>query len=195
MGEKSRSTFMLKQRAFLKIYLIYMAEQKSLYGLQFLVEIKEEFKQYGYSPTHSEIYKSLHELIDSGILKRRKVTKEGMKFQEVVYYTLEDKREASLYKKQLKVELDRCHGLLGKAIKDIYQWNVVNLPPLSTFSGRLKWELLGWSPPLRSDELIPCNKKKAKYIAFLFFKLKWNRSLVWKECGCIPPKVRESYFV
>ncbi|WP_088363149.1 helix-turn-helix transcriptional regulator [Bacillus cereus] len=120
MGTKHKSRFLVKQRAFLKIYLIYMAEKEKLYGLQFQETIREEFMQFGYRPNHSEIYKSLHELIEEGILKRMKTLKQGMKFQEVIYYRIQDREKANLYKKQLKVELDRCHNMLGKAIADIY---------------------------------------------------------------------------
>lgn len=121
MGTKHTSRFLVKQRAFLKIYLISMAEKERLYGLKYLETIKDEFRVYGYKPGHSEIYKSLHELIDDGILRKMKRIKEGMKLQEVIYYMIEDKGKANLYKKQLKVELERCHKLLGKALADIYK--------------------------------------------------------------------------
>lgn len=117
---KHTSRFMIKQRAFLKIYLIHMAEKEKLYGMKYLETIKVEFRLYGYKPNHSEIYKSLHELLEDGVLSRRKMIKEGKKLQEVIYYVIKDQEKAHLYKMQLKVELDRCHNLLGKAIADIY---------------------------------------------------------------------------
>ncbi|KEZ50254.1 MULTISPECIES: helix-turn-helix transcriptional regulator [Metabacillus] len=121
MGEKrSASGFLLKQRAFLKLYMIRMTEQDRLYGLKLLDVLRDEFRIYGYRPNHSEVYKSLHELIEDGILKQVKRKKEGMKLQEVVYYQFEDYEKAKLYKKQLKTELDRCQKLLGKALQDNY---------------------------------------------------------------------------
>ncbi|MCY7865925.1 helix-turn-helix transcriptional regulator [Bacillus spizizenii] len=118
---KSVSTFMLRQRAFLKLYLIKLVEEERLYGLEILETLKGEFKAYGYKPTHSEIYKSLHELMADGILDRYRRPKEGTKLQEVVYYRFNDLEEAKRYKKLLKVELDRCVGLLQKALKDNYR--------------------------------------------------------------------------
>lgn len=117
---KNVSTFMLRQRAFLKLYLIKLVEEEKLYGLEILDTLRNEFKSLGYKPTHSEIYKSLHELMDDGVLNRYRQTKEGTKLQEVVYYRFSNYEEAKRYKKQLKVELDRCVGLLQKALKDNY---------------------------------------------------------------------------
>lgn len=114
------SGFLLKQRAFLKLYLITMTEQGKLYGLRFLENLREEFKPYSYRPTHTEIYKALHDLIEDGVLKREKRVKEGMKYQEVVYYVFQDRSKAELYKKQLKVELERNAKILKKALKDNY---------------------------------------------------------------------------
>jgi DNA-binding PadR family transcriptional regulator len=121
MGDKrTPSGFLLKQRAFLKLYLITLTEQERLYGLKILDLLRQEFKPFGYRPNHSEVYKALHDLIEDGILKQVKTKKEGMKYQEVVYYrfTEEGYKKAQLYKKQLKAELDRCEALIRKAIKD-----------------------------------------------------------------------------
>ncbi|MTH51966.1 Replication termination protein [Bacillus mangrovi] len=115
---RSSSGFLLKQRAFLKLYMITLTDQKRLYGLKLLDTMRDEFRQYGYKPNHSEIYKALHELIDDGVLRQVKRKKEGMKLQEVVFYEFKDFDAAMLYKKQLKTELDRCQGLLDKAIRD-----------------------------------------------------------------------------
>lgn len=121
MSEKRRpSGFLLKQRAFLKLYLITLTEQERLYGLKLLDVLREEFQPFGYRPNHSEVYKALHDLIEDGILEQVKKKKEGMKYQEVVYYrfTEEGYKKAQLYKRQLKTELDRCEALIRKAIKD-----------------------------------------------------------------------------
>ncbi|MDQ0162739.1 helix-turn-helix transcriptional regulator [Bacillus alveayuensis] len=119
MGEKRNpSGFLLKQRAFLKLYLITMTEQERLYGLKLLDVLRNEFRPYGYKPNHSELYKALHDLIHDGILKQVKRKKEGTEFQEVVYYEFVDYEKAKKYKRQLKAELDRCRALIEKAIRD-----------------------------------------------------------------------------
>lgn len=121
MGEKrSSSGFLVKQRAFLKLYMITMTEQERLYGLKLLDVLRDEFRPYGFRPNHSEVYKALHDLIEDGILKQVKKKKEGMKFQEVVYYRFTDAgyEKAQRYKQQLKVELERCEAMLKKAIRD-----------------------------------------------------------------------------
>lgn len=117
---KQQSGFLIKQRAFLKLYMITYTEQNKLYGLKILDTLTNEFKEFGYKPNHSEIYKALHDLIDDGILKQVKKKKEGMKHQEVVYYQFTDIEKARLYKKQLKVELERCVRLLQKTLADNY---------------------------------------------------------------------------
>ncbi|MGD6815941.1 Replication termination protein [Metabacillus sp. 84] len=115
---RNSSGFLLKQRAFLKLYMITLTDQKRLYGLKLLDTMRDEFRRFGYKPNHSEVYKALHELIDDGVLRQVKKKKEGMKLQEVVFYEFKDYEAAMLYKKQLKVELERCQGLIDKAIKD-----------------------------------------------------------------------------
>ena len=105
MREKRTSSgFLLKQRAFLKLYMITMTEQERLYGLRLLDVLRDEFRPFGFKPNHSEVYKALHDLIEDGVLKQVKRKKEGMKLQEVVYYTFtnEGEEKAKLYKKQLK---------------------------------------------------------------------------------------------
>jgi DNA-binding PadR family transcriptional regulator len=119
MTEKRKpSGFLLKQRAFLKLYLITMTEKKRLYGFKILDELREEFRPYGYRPNHSELYKALHDLIKDGILKQIKQKKEGAEFQEVVYYQFVDYEKAKQYKRQLKAELDRSKAIIEKAIRD-----------------------------------------------------------------------------
>ncbi|MFY4776916.1 Replication termination protein [Metabacillus sp. RGM 3146] len=117
---RNASGFLLKQRAFLKLYMITMTENERLYGLKLLDTLREEFAPIGFKPNHSEVYKALHDLIDDGILKQIRQKKEGMKLQEVVFYRFEDYEAAKRYKKQLKQELDRCQALIQKAIKDNY---------------------------------------------------------------------------
>ncbi|WP_203362676.1 helix-turn-helix transcriptional regulator [Bacillus sp. REN10] len=117
---RGEGKFLIKQRAFLKLFMIKFVEENRLYGMQAMDELKATFKQYGYEPNHSEIYRSLHELIDDGILKRYKKLQEGAKYKEVVIYQFADYEKAKLYKKQVKTDLDRSMGLLRKALEDIY---------------------------------------------------------------------------
>jgi len=124
MNEQRSRGFLLKQRAFLKLYLLDLIADHRGYGLQMQQELQSKFEPYGYSPSHSEIYKTLHELAkDKWVRREKKLLGEpGIDFQEIVIYHLTDygKSEMDLYKKQLKVELDRCYGLMGLAISDHY---------------------------------------------------------------------------
>ncbi|MFE4809710.1 hypothetical protein ACFQ9Y_00865 [Peribacillus simplex] len=66
----------------------------------------------------------MHDLTREGVLRReeRLLGERGVDFQEIIIYQLTDKgKEAlELYRKQMKVELDRCIGLLKKAVSDNY---------------------------------------------------------------------------
>ncbi|MDQ0215514.1 DNA-binding PadR family transcriptional regulator [Oikeobacillus pervagus] len=117
---RGESKFLVKQRAFLKLYMIRLVEENRLYGMQALDELRQTFQNFGYSPNHSEIYRALHELIDDGVLKRKKVIQEGAKYKEIVIYQFQDYEQAKLYKKQMKVDLDRSIGLLKSAMSEIY---------------------------------------------------------------------------
>ncbi|GIO87300.1 replication termination protein [Paenibacillus faecis] len=115
--------FMIAQRAYLKLFLITKVEQRRGYGYQMLEELKEEFKPFGYVPPQSEIYRALHELVQEGILYRTKHLKgndPSVDFQEIVLYHFTDDgaEKAKLYKKQVKTDLDRCIGMLNKAVAD-----------------------------------------------------------------------------
>lgn len=125
MSEQQSRGFLLKQRAFLKLYLLEIIAKQKGYGSQMLDDLRKEMKEFGYNPTHSEIYKTLHELYKEGIVTREKKIKgePGVDFQEIVIYQLTDYgvEEAKLFKKQMKVELDRCVGLLNKALHDHYK--------------------------------------------------------------------------
>lgn len=118
---KRESTgFLIKQRAFLKLYIITNIENGRWYGLQLLDEMKKEFRPYGFEPQHSEIYRALHDLLEDGILTRGKIKKNGSKYQEVAVYAIKDKEKAKTYKKMVKADLDRCSHLLRKALEDNY---------------------------------------------------------------------------
>ena len=119
MSKEFKSTFLIKQRAFLKMYLIHMAENNLLYGLEFKKKIESEFESFGYKPTHSEIYKSLHELLEAEVVTRRSRILQGKRYQEVVYYEIKNPYKAYEYKKMIREELNRCKGLIEKAILDL----------------------------------------------------------------------------
>ena len=121
LAYKRESTgFLIKQRAFLKLYLLTSIEKEKWYGMQLLDDLKAGFKPYGFEPQHSEVYRALHDLLEDGILSRKKVKEEGSKYKEVAAYTIANKEEAKAYKKRIKADLDRCEQLLRKALKDNY---------------------------------------------------------------------------
>ncbi|MGG3448497.1 MULTISPECIES: helix-turn-helix transcriptional regulator [Bacillaceae] len=117
---RGEGKFLIKQRAFLKLYMIRFVEEHKMYGMQAMDELKTSFKPLGYEPNHSEIYRSLHDLIDDGILMRTKKVQEGAKYKEIVVYQFADYEKAKLYKKQVKTDLDRSMSLLRKALEDVY---------------------------------------------------------------------------
>ncbi len=122
MGDRKREStgFLIKQRAFIKMYLITNIENGKWYGMQLLDEMRKEFKPFGFEPQHSEIYRALHDLLEEGVLTRGKIIKEGSKYQEVAVYSIKDKEKAKTYKKMVKVDIDRSAQLLRKAIEDNY---------------------------------------------------------------------------
>ncbi|MNP49526.1 hypothetical protein D3C76_1437150 [compost metagenome] len=100
-----------------------MVEQQRGYGYQMLEELRRDFDDHGYSPPQSEIYRALHELVQEGVLYRTKQLKGNdprVDFQEIVLYHFTDEgaAKAELYKKQIKTDLDRCLGILNKAVND-----------------------------------------------------------------------------
>ncbi|MEJ9282226.1 MULTISPECIES: helix-turn-helix transcriptional regulator [Ureibacillus] len=115
-----KSTFVIKQRAYLKLYMLHAAEKGRLYGLQILEELQNHFKDLGYKPTKSEIYKSLHELLKEGYVVREPITKEGTEMQTIYIYRLGDKEKVKAYKDTIKADIDRSIALLSRALKDNY---------------------------------------------------------------------------
>ncbi|MED4346355.1 MULTISPECIES: helix-turn-helix transcriptional regulator [Heyndrickxia] len=117
--QRESTGFLIKQRAFLKLYIITNIENGRWYGLQLLDELKKEFKPLGFEPQHSEIYRALHELEDEEqILTKIKVKPDGAKRKEVVVYKIKDMEKAKAYKKLVKADLERCEQLLQKALRD-----------------------------------------------------------------------------
>ena len=117
---RNRDNFLIKQRAFIKLYLLSWIEQGRPYGQEMLDDFYKTFKHFNYKPNHSEVYKGLHELLDDGIITRSRIIKEGSRRQELKVYEIANKDEARRYKKQVKEDLDRSIGLLNKAVRDNY---------------------------------------------------------------------------
>ncbi|MFC5559005.1 helix-turn-helix transcriptional regulator [Ureibacillus thermophilus] len=115
-----KNTFIIKQRAFLKLYMLHEAEKGRLYGLQILENLQDYFKDLGYKPTKSEVYKSLHELLKEGYVTREPIKKEGAEMQTLYIYRLGDKEKVKAYKDMVKADLDRSIALLNRALKDNY---------------------------------------------------------------------------
>ncbi|MBS4176844.1 helix-turn-helix transcriptional regulator [Lederbergia citrea] len=120
MSTKKREStgFLIKQRAFLKLYLITNIENGRWYGMKLLDELRKEFKPMGFEPQHPEIYRALHELLEDGILKRGKIKKDGSKYQEIAVYYIRDAEKASAYKKLIKYDIDRSYRMIRKALED-----------------------------------------------------------------------------
>ncbi len=123
MKEYESRGFVIKQRAFIKAYLIHLIDRQKDYGWNYLEEIRSAFDPFGFKPTTTEVYRCLHELVDEGILYRVKRPKQGAEYQEVVLYKFSDEgwEKAKLYKQQVKIDLDRSIALLQQAVKKIYK--------------------------------------------------------------------------
>lgn len=124
MANKKTGGFLLKQRAFLKLYLLEDIEKNKEHGLQMLARLIKSFENYGYVPSHNEVYKTLHKLYSDGLVKRKEEIKgiPDENLQKIINYQLTDKgkEELDLYRKQMKVELERCIRLMEKALRDHY---------------------------------------------------------------------------
>ena len=112
------SLFLTKQRAFLKLYLVQLIKQGKGYGLQLQGEVEKNFKAYGFIPTKTEIYRSLHDLLEEGIVSRRKLKKEGAKRAEIAVYSILDVEKANTYMRSVRSDMDRSVKLLQHALKD-----------------------------------------------------------------------------
>ncbi|TSB47050.1 helix-turn-helix transcriptional regulator [Alkalicoccobacillus porphyridii] len=121
MNEKQRATsrFLIKQRLFIKLYLLKYIEDGRLYGIQMLEQIRDRFQSEGYKPNHADIYRALHELVDSGVIKasKRKLTEDS--YQEILIYYIRDTQKAAIIKEQGIKELKDSAALLKKALDDL----------------------------------------------------------------------------
>lgn len=115
-----KNTFVLRQRAYLKLYMLHKAEKGRLYGHKIMEDLQDYFKDLGYKPTKSEVYKSLHELLKEGYVTREPTTKEGTEMQKLYLYKLGDKEKIKAYKDTIKADLERSIALFNRAIKDNY---------------------------------------------------------------------------
>lgn len=117
---KKKSAYLIKQRAFLKVFLLAEIEKGQSYGLQLKKIIRHKFEAYGFEPDHSEIYRSLKELTRDGYLKKTEELVEGADLKTVEVYRIKDKDKVKAYKELVKPDLDRSRDLLRKAIDEIY---------------------------------------------------------------------------
>lgn len=54
---RNRDNFLIKQRAFVKLYLLSWIEQGRPYGQEMLDDFYKTFKYFNYKPNHSEVSK------------------------------------------------------------------------------------------------------------------------------------------
>lgn len=124
MEEKEKQTrkstgFLIRQRAFLKAYIIRYVEEGRHYGLQIKDRLRIEFDAFGYKPEHSEVYRALHDLTQEGYLKRVKKIEEGSTYKEIVLYYIADSEKTKAYMKLVTEDLHRSQGMLMKSVEDI----------------------------------------------------------------------------
>ena len=112
------SVFVVKQRAFLKLYLIQLIKQGKGYGLQLQGELERKFKPYGFTPTKTEIYRSLQDLLEDGILSRVKEKKDGARYAEIAVYSILDYDKAYSYTRTVREDIRRSMSLLELSLKD-----------------------------------------------------------------------------
>lgn len=120
MSERQREStgFMIRQRAFLKLYLITEIEKGKSYGFQLQDILLAKFAPFAFEPTLPEIYRALHDLAEDDILHKGEEKVEGAKYKKIGVYTIKDKEKARAYKKLVKMDLERCDGLLRQAVYD-----------------------------------------------------------------------------
>ena len=117
---ENKSAYLIKQRAFLKVFLLAEIEKGQSYGLQLKKIIQQKFDEYGFKPDHSEIYRSLHELMKDGYLSKTEELVKGAEFKTVEVYRIKDKDKVKAYKELVKPDLDRSRDLIRRAIEEIY---------------------------------------------------------------------------
>lgn len=109
----------IKQRALLKALIISSVKESGSYGLELKENIFESFREYGFEPTNSEIYKSLFELVSSQILERREVKVDGSIYETIVIYNIKNEKRAEYYINLVTKELTGNKNLIGDVLKKI----------------------------------------------------------------------------
>lgn len=107
----------ITQREYLKYTLILLAKEQRLYGLEMYDFLVNDLAAYGYKPSRSEVYKSLHQLMDSGIITRAWKNKTGAKLQQVAIYVLLDKVKAQQILDEAEGEMEQLKALIEKTLK------------------------------------------------------------------------------
>lgn len=121
MAEKREGTgFLMKQRPYLKLFILTKIGTQRIYGQQIIDDLKKELKPFSYKPYHSEIYRALQELLESGYIKRSRKKLHEDSYQEIFIYYIRDPDKVQAYKKTLKIELERCKAMIEFALKNNY---------------------------------------------------------------------------
>ncbi|MCY8737585.1 helix-turn-helix transcriptional regulator [Bacillus haynesii] len=117
-GKRNPSTFLIRQKSFLKLSILTYIEKKRYYAYELIEKFKEDYSEFGYKPVSTEIYKALNELVEQGILRRQKRKQsETDQYKEVVVYSFQDWEAAQSYKKQLKEVLINSEKMIKRALK------------------------------------------------------------------------------
>ena len=111
--------YLMKQRAFIQLYVLTFIEEGRPYGIQMLEQLRERFRDEGYKPNHAEIYRALHELVDSGVIKASKKKLMEDSYQEITIYHIRDAQKAKQVKGELIEEVERSMDILRKTIIDV----------------------------------------------------------------------------
>ncbi|MFB6367760.1 helix-turn-helix transcriptional regulator [Paenibacillus tianmuensis] len=115
----ARQGTLVALKAIIKLYCIDYIDQNA-YGYEITEAVSSRLKPFGFSPHHSEVYRTLHEMADESMILRHE--RHIGPRQKVVYYTFTDdgRAAAAAYKKTLKENLDRSIALLNAAVADNY---------------------------------------------------------------------------
>ena len=118
MADKRESTgFLIKQRAYLKLFILNKIGTRRIYGQQIVNELKSEMNNFNYHPYHSEIYRSLQDLLEDGYIKRQRSKLKKDSYQEIYLYYIKDADKVNAYNQLVKQDLDRCKALIDYALE------------------------------------------------------------------------------